>query len=467
MPGLRQVFFDGFDGTSLDRSKWATVYESPRLYQNGAFRFDQSALSVGNGVLTVSSDKQANGTWVTGGISSAPWVGAPAGTGTGITCGRVEIRAKASMELNGAGPVLLLWPTNLNHWPPEVNLLETPRKDGLFTVHWPGPNGEDQFRSQIYKIDYSQWHTYTADWTPDAVKLYVDGRLVATQTGHSPKEAMSVGVNGNVASKSEVWYGGSPNASGVRHVDFKVDYISMAQWTGGALAPPGSAAAAPSGGGSTSGAQTVNAGSGGDALVLKVSGQAFQGDAQYTVKVDGRQIGGTLTARASHAARQTDTITLRGDWAAGSHRVEMTFLNDAWGGFSGADRNLYLEGASYNGRAIPGAALTFGKTGSRAFEFTDGSVITAPAATQAVLRGSSGVDLFRLTDVAGRRIIEDFEVGRDKLVFSGVNRSSVRIAADHDGTDHAWGQRVSFGTHGESVFLRYAWGLDSADMTFT
>ncbi|MDO9714823.1 carbohydrate-binding domain-containing protein, partial [Paracraurococcus lichenis] len=68
----------------------------------------------------------------------------------------------------------------------------------------------------------------------------------------------------------------------------------------------------------------------------------WQGSAQYTVCVDGVQIGGTQTASAWHAAGQFDTVTLHGDWAPGPHDLGITFLNDAYGGSPAADRNLYL-----------------------------------------------------------------------------------------------------------------------------
>ena len=80
---------------------------------------------------------------------------------------------------------------------------------------------------------------------------------------------------------------------------------------------------------------TLNAGTGPDSLVLKISQDAYQGTPQYTVSVDGKQVGGTFTASASHAAKQSDTLTLKGDWAAGAHKVSVKFLNDAWGGTDG------------------------------------------------------------------------------------------------------------------------------------
>ena len=95
---------------------------------------------------------------------------------------------------------------------------------------------------------------------------------------------------------------------------------------------------------------TTTIGSGSDSLVLRISQDAYQGSAQYTVSVDGKQIGGTLTAGASHAAGQDDTITVKGDWAAGNHKVTVTFLNDLYGGSSATDRNLHVDGIASTAR---------------------------------------------------------------------------------------------------------------------
>src|SRR6202035_4684938 len=74
----------------------------------------------------------------------------------------------------------------------------------------------------------------------------------------------------------------------------------------------------------------VTIGSGPDTLALKVSEDAYLGDAQFTVSVDGHQIGGTQTATASHAAGQTQTFNVLGTFAAGSNTVTVNFLNDAY-----------------------------------------------------------------------------------------------------------------------------------------
>lgn len=95
----------------------------------------------------------------------------------------------------------------------------------------------------------------------------------------------------------------------------------------------------------------INIGNGEDELVLEISQDYYRGDAQYTVKVDDVQVGDVLTAKARRGYG-TDMVTVHGDWGAGSHKVTVTFLNDA-GGVPGSDRNLYLEAVFYNDMELP------------------------------------------------------------------------------------------------------------------
>jgi len=95
-----------------------------------------------------------------------------------------------------------------------------------------------------------------------------------------------------------------------------------------------------------------------DTLVLKVSGDSYQGDPHFIVTVDGQQVGGTLTTSASHAADQTQDVTLTGNFGAGAHDVAVQFLDDAWGGSSAADRNLYVHQVSLDGQVQAGSTST-------------------------------------------------------------------------------------------------------------
>ncbi len=114
---------------------------------------------------------------------------------------------------------------------------------------------------------------------------------------------------------------------------------------------------------------TVTIGSGPDRLVLQMSEDAWNGDAQFTVQVDGKQIGDTQTATAFHSAGQTQALTVLGTFA-GAHTATVTFLNDAYGGTSSTDRNLYVNSASFNGATISGASLTEYSAGAQSFSFT-------------------------------------------------------------------------------------------------
>ena len=122
----------------------------------------------------------------------------------------------------------------------------------------------------------------------------------------------------------------------------------------------------------------VEVGTGSDTLVLRVSGDAYLGAPQFNVHVNGKQIGGVMTATAT-AGEDSDTITLHGDWG-GKANVTVTFLNDAWAGTPDTDRNLHIDGASFNGKEISGAAQTLWSDGD--VSFTGRSTVTAPPTSE-------------------------------------------------------------------------------------
>ena len=71
--------------------------------------------------------------------------------------------------------------------------------------------------------------------------------------------------------------------------------------------------------------------SGKDLLQPAFGGDAWQGDAQYTVTVDGQQVGSTLTAHAAQGSKQADLLDVYGTWGAGTHQVDVNFLIDSYG----------------------------------------------------------------------------------------------------------------------------------------
>jgi hypothetical protein len=109
----------------------------------------------------------------------------------------------------------------------------------------------------------------------------------------------------------------------------------------------------------------ITAGTGADSLVLQVSENAYQGNAKFTVTVDGSQIGGVQTIQALNSSNQTQTFTFRGDWGSIQHAVTISFLN-AYGDATGS-RDMLLQGVSYDGSAIAADAAAVATTGSTSF----------------------------------------------------------------------------------------------------
>jgi hypothetical protein len=65
------------------------------------------------------------------------------------------------------------------------------------------------------------------------------------------------------------------------------------------------------------------------------------------------------------------------------------FLNDAYGGSAATDRNLHVDGATYNGQAVAGAAASLMSAGAKGFSFTEAAPVTSGPV---VLTAGTGTD---------------------------------------------------------------------------
>jgi endoglucanase len=142
-------------------------------------------------------------------------------------------------------------------------------------------------------------------------------------------------------------------------------------------------------------APTATSTSGPDTLIVYVSEDAYEGNAEFSVTVDGKEIGGVQTATASNANQDVQGVTLYGSFGSGPHTVVVTYLNDASG--STGDRNLYLSGLDYNGSFTPvyaplystGASSTTVVGGTAAPTLTD---MSTPGTFQYVGVNLSGLE---------------------------------------------------------------------------
>ena len=120
----------------------------------------------------------------------------------------------------------------------------------------------------------------------------------------------------------------------------------------------------------------ITIGSGPDTLALQVSEDAWQGNAQFTVSIDGQQVGGTQTTTAIHGAGQTQTVDVLGSFSPGSHTTTVNFLNDAYGGSASTDRNLFVASATIDGAAVSNASLNLYSGGPQSFSFNGAAAAT-------------------------------------------------------------------------------------------
>ncbi|TDH61852.1 glycosyl hydrolase family protein [Dankookia rubra] len=358
---------------TLDLTQYTTVWDES--FDNGGTGMLTRTWGPGldtsvAGQITISStpDNQDSGAMV------PPWGPADSGYGYGLYSFTLSMG-----QGDAPGPYALLWP-GTDVWPgPELDLVELlPGGTPYSTIHWKGADGSNQFQSYYMDgIDVKQTHTYSLNWEAGRLTGYVDGVEMWTTTEHVPADYAHGGENSAPGIGMQTWWStdaqhGSGYDNTITLYDVKYA-VPNSSYDGGTVTDPGDP---------VNPIITQTIGSGADSLVLKISQDAWQGSAQYTIAVDGKQIGGTLTAGASHGAGD-DSITVKGNFAAGAHKLTVTFVNDAYGGSASADRNLHVDGISFNGTALAAGTADLKSNGGVDFGFTKAAVVDGGASTTA------------------------------------------------------------------------------------
>ena len=180
-----------------------------------------------------------------------------------------------------------------------------------------------------------------------------------------------------------------------------------------------------------------------DTLVLSPSEDAWQGDAQAVITIDGKTLGGTVTVTASHARGQAQTVSLSGQWGPGAHDVGIQFINDAWGGTAATDRNLYVNGVTLDGQAAPGTPVT---------QYANGTAHVTTGASPLVLQLSE--DAYQ-GDAQFTVSVDGKALGAAQSVSASHTAGAVQ--------NFAFAQAMTAGAHDVAVsFLNDAWGGTAA-----
>jgi hypothetical protein len=207
--------------------------------------------------------------------------------------------------------------------------------------------GQSVALSQIFSASdptgntISQYQAWLGDGNPaDPImgSLTMDGHTYTV--GNQPLAASNL---------DQITYNGSANAGTdqlwLRATD---DGTNWSQWTLATITDSGDASGSSGSSGSGSGS-----GSGNQPITMTMSAD---GDAQFTVDVNGQQVGGIYDVTAAHGtgttAANTQTVTLPGDFStAGPLQVAVNFTNDP-------TADLYIESITADGQTIQGNQAT-------------------------------------------------------------------------------------------------------------
>jgi beta-glucanase (GH16 family) len=369
LTGYKLTFDDEFNGFSWagNGGTWKTLFYfgGRSLPSNGELEYysDPSVgvnpFSIQNGALDIVAAPSAN-TAATGGLPYTSGLITTEGT-FAQTYGYFEMRAMLPAG-QGMWPAFWLLPTDKS-WPPELDVLEAfgapnanheggPTQFHLGTI---SSNGAQNFGTWIDTgVDLTQgYHTFGLLWDAQHLSYFFDGRQVAqTATPADMNKPMymlaNLAVGGN-------WVG--PPAGETAHLD--IDYIRAYSSDPNAVAVSPQTISAPDGAADAFNVPSSPPPAPTSTLHLRVAEDAFNGDAQFTVMADGKQIGGVFTATTLHSSGGWQDITVSGDMGAnGPSKVQVNFVNDAWGGSAATDRNLYIQSIEVNGHTFLGTAAT-------------------------------------------------------------------------------------------------------------
>jgi hypothetical protein len=101
----------------------------------------------------------------------------------------------------------------------------------------------------------------------------------------------------------------------------------------------------------TSPPSTLPTGSTGpDTITVRVSGDAYKGDPNFALTLNGRVLDASNRVVADRGEGEWETLVFRGDFNLdGTDRVGVQFTNDHYEGSSSRDRNLYVDAVTANG----------------------------------------------------------------------------------------------------------------------
>lgn len=225
IPGWNLIWWDEFDGPSLDATKWNVVNDAPGGYQHCCLNGNLAAwatddVSLTGGALRLTTERRSfqGRAYTSGAVSTKGKFD--------FLYGRVDIRARLPKG-NGLWPAFWLLPSDYSGSGDvayEVDVMELlgqwPRSD--FMVDWIGGqrNGYCEYKGPDFTAGY---HVYTFVWSATSISWLVDGAQRCTFTRGMPNTHMELILNTFIGGAWPV----PPDASTVLPQYTDIDYVRV------------------------------------------------------------------------------------------------------------------------------------------------------------------------------------------------------------------------------------------------
>jgi beta-glucanase (GH16 family) len=193
----RLVWHDEFDGSALDRRKWAyDIARNKQGWYNKELQYYSAGhnLRVANGFLTIEArheklDPKSFPDWGGQEYTSSKIFS----KGAGWTYGFYEIRAKLPCA-RGTWPAIWMLPADMKKWPDdgEIDIMEQVGAEpnliysSLHTKLFNHTINTQRSAQKLMPSSCSAFHVYQLDWQPHSIMIGVDGRGILRVRNNVP-----------------------------------------------------------------------------------------------------------------------------------------------------------------------------------------------------------------------------------------------------------------------------------------
>ncbi len=453
--------FDAEMGSQADMSQFINTFSNgdTRLYNNNEEEnyvpYDLAnpaqPFTFANGALTISATPvPSGGVSYTSGMLETSGIFAQG-------AGYFEMRAAMPA---GQGFWPAFWILPFGGYYPEIDIMEQPNNSGTDSEYWTHTNTPTDSSGGFSDtgVDlFHGYHRYGFLWTANSIQYVFDGQLLGWPHDMPPAMAgLTMYMIANLAVSNQWGWAGAPVPGTSSSIS--IDYIRAFSMDPTVPAVSLEPISSPDGVDTTPVLTLPDPpvpspiGAGLDTLVLQMAEDAYDGDAQFTVSVDGKPRGKVQTTTASHMLGQVQPFTIHGNFGNGKHTVGVAYTNDLSG--NDGNRNLYLVGATINGTVVHNATLTENFNGTQTFNFC-----ARPVAPITIGTGPDSLVLDISEDRAPKAS------AKYTISVDGVQQGGTQMAA----ALHGYGQTQtvtvngSFGPSAHTVGINFINGAATAD----